>query len=252
MSEYFKKHSVESLPVGEYEIEIIENPQRSLTEDQIVEVAIEANSVLAVTTGIEDRSIDEVKRYLFGTVDRGRVLNLFRKDEKLVGFSSWHLLNTEGEFIRFDDSTVLHAGSVHILPEEQGGKLWLTAAKIYLGKLPKSLQPKYVEGFTQSPRLFKLLHSVCRGRVYPNVKGDADVEALKKVQEEILPKILLGMGSLNIENQSVVKGLGEHVYARVPSTGDFYEDVFFNRLQVNVADGDFLHFVAEIPKEIYE
>lgn len=247
MGGYFQRHSFETVSAGDYYVDIVENPWRALTEAQRNDIATNAEDILKVTTGVVGRASDSIQKSLFGKRDGGRVLFLFRTAGSLAGFMSHHLLNDGGQPLRCNDSTVLHVGSSHIRPAAQGNHLMLLGLREYFQRLPDELRPRYVEGFTQSPRLLKLATFICRRSIYPSLSESSTTQELRDLQNELLPRVVSGIGSRSIVNGCVVRGSEEQVYDQRLHTNDRYDRFFYDQLGVNPQNGDFLHFVGILP-----
>jgi len=226
----------------------IGNPESVLSENEKTEITMGALGILKVSTGIENRETKDIQRYTFGLKDRGRVLCVFRDGARIVGFISFHLVNDGEKYLRFGGSTVLHAGSGHILPEYQGNRLWQHATNEFLSSLPGDLRPRYMEGFTQSPVFLHLFTLINRGRIYPKPNNE-DVEDLAEIQGEILQAILRDFSpDVTVCKRCVVQGIGSRVYnMRIHDRDNRFNDLFYKELGVMPEEGDFVHFVAEMP-----
>lgn len=250
MSEYFKRCSRFVIEDRKISLEIIENPERVLGEkdkDLFIEVG---RSILEVTTGHSSYQPSDVKKFLFGVKDRGRVLCVFKEKENYIGFTAFHFVNRDGKFVRYAGGTILHAGSGHILPTYQGGALWLKAARIYISALPEEIHPPFVEGLTQSPRFLRLMTLKMQGRIYPNM-NISDIDNLRDCQKELLPIIAEGFGQRFQARSECVVNLGEQVYAERVSAGEDYDNFFYRQLGVKPENGDFVHFVAMFPDNFF-
>jgi len=249
--EYFLRSSAEYTQTNKIGFSIIENPERMLSDGEKEDIIQAGMDILGSTTGIKKDKKD-VRRFMFGIRDKGRVLCLLRGSDRIIGFISFHLVNKDHKFVRFKNRTILHAGSGHVRPDYQGRAFWPKAVFLYLARLPEVIKPKYVEGFTQSPRFLKLITIMAEGKIYPNLSG-VNIGGLKDLQEEILPAVLPDWSRMiQFRNGCVISGMGEQVYSERVHANDEYDDFFYKRLEVKPEQGDFLHFVVEIPDRLYQ
>lgn len=245
-SEMLNRYSTTAfLADGDIQYQTIENPERALADNHKDAILSQASQLLAKTTGIAT-SNEEIRRYLFGIANRGRILNLFWDKDLLIGYFSFHLINTNELFVRVNESTILHAGSCHILPFYQGRHLWEKAGLKYIAGLPHQLRPRYISGFTQSPRLLKLAMCLTHNRVSPNpISTD---NPLDDIHDQIMEVITQGFGEhTTLKDNYVVCGMSNRIYAsRVYSRDKTYDDFFYSKLNIIPEDGDLVHLLAEI------
>ncbi len=223
---------------------IIENPECALTDRQKDSLPGQLEAIMQKTTGLR-RTSEQVRRYAFGIADRGRTLCLLEKDAIPIGFVSYHLINTDGTFVRDNGgNTIIHTGSGHILPEYQGRNYVLSSFRYYCRQLPDDLKPGYLSGLTQSPRLLHLINTWFKD-VYPTTRVDNPfIPELRRVQELVLPIITQGLGqNLSINLGCKVSGISDdRVYAKPIYSHSDYDDLVYKQLQLK--EGDFIHFIA--------
>lgn len=226
----------------------IVNPCVTLREKEKERLVMAASEVLFETTSenfVNKSGKDGVYKYLFGMSNRGKVLFVFEDYEKMIGFSSVNILNDGESYFRFKRSTILHLGTGHILPKYQGNNFVYRAVMDYIGEVESSLKPKYIDGFTQSPRLLRMLTRMSLGRIVPNLSGNN--EELMEGQQFVL-KIVEGMNfNDRILNKFVVRGKAEGtIYKEKLTSGDQrFDEFFYQELGVRSEAGDLIHFFGE-------
>lgn len=227
----------------------IRNPLRILSEEIRNNLIIKASEVLVRTTCekfVSSVGKQGIEKFIFGTLDRGRVLFVFEKDNKMIGFDSINLLNDGNNYFRFKGSTVLHFSSGHILPEYQGNNYILRSTRDYVENLSYENKPRYIEGFTQNPRVLRLITKFVRGRIVPNSEN-VDEELLLG-QKEVL-KFIESSGTkfkrknnFVLEKKSDVQIYEDNIYSGDPA----FDRFFYNDLGVNLQTGDLVNFFAKL------
>jgi len=251
MSEYLTGFSMSNHALGDMTCTVIANPERALADQDKDPLAARLRDVMIETTGVH-RDVAAVRRYAYGLPDRGRVLCLFKNGEELVGFNAFHLLNDGKQLLRHNGETVLHLGSGHIRPSFQGRKLALESINLYLGLLDDDVRPTIVEGFTQSPRLLRLVHHSTNPNMFPTITDSGESAHLADMQHDLLPVVTGGLkDGVTVRNRCIVSGLKEQVYSdRIYSKSPF-DSLVYDQLGLQPERGEFVHFIARLmPRRI--
>ncbi len=227
----------------------IRNPLRILSKESRNKLIIEASEVLESTTCekfVSSSGKQGIEKFIFGALDRGRVLFIFEKDNKMIGFDSINLLNDGNKYFRFKGNTVLHFSSGHILPEYQGNNYIIRSTRDYIENLSYENKPRFIEGFTQNPRVLRLITKLVKGRIVPN--SEQMDEELLLGQEEALRFIESGGTKLKrknnfvLEKKSDIQIYGDKIYSGDPA----FDRYFYYDLGVNLQTGDLVNFFAKL------
>lgn len=236
------------------ECRIINNPNKYLDTIRKNNLIAQATDILKRTTSlnfIEKSSNLETYNSLFGISDRGKVLCTFEDKTTLVGFISMQLLNDGNYYFLYDNSTVLHLSSGHILPEFQGNDFIYKTIINYSNTLENKYVPKYISGYTQSPRLLRLMSFLMHNKIIPNMTvTDIDLE---QGQQKVLALIEGKNYNEKIKNKYVVIGkAGINIYNSKLTSGNLeFDNYFYEKLMVEPEKGDLVHYFGLIPKNLH-
>lgn len=136
------------------------------------ELAAEIVGLVKTTFKRQAITESEIVPSALGKPDREKVLGIILdKNRRLVSLVAGQLLNTLGKPLSFNGDSCFHISTAHTLPGTTRNPSLLLISQIFSSF---SQQPRYLSGFTQSPRIYEFVRRLSRNRIVPSITEEPE------------------------------------------------------------------------------
>lgn len=164
-----REQSMERLLIGGYKVDIIDEPQKTLTKTELDQLGIAAIPVVRKGFGNDGITESDIRTHALD-VDTG--IYIRAGDGELVGFGGSGLEEVDGK-------SVVHLKGAAILPEYQGLGLYNILTPLRAVREAEKNGPEvYVGTRTQNPRVFEYMTGKLGLHPQTDSEPDEDLESL--------------------------------------------------------------------------